>query len=63
MLRVGERVVRVPETICDYDFKARKVIRRPLRGTVVYVHPLGRYHTVAFDIHGYVVRESFPGAE
>lgn len=63
MVSVGDRVTRTPETFCDYDFKARKAIRRPMRGTVVYVHPRGRYHTVAFDLPGAVVRESFPGVE
>ena len=52
MVIVGERVTRIPETFCDYDFKARKVSRRPMRGTVVYVHPRRRYHTVAFALPG-----------
>lgn len=32
-------------------------------GTVCYVHPKGRYHTVAFETAGGVIRESFLGVE
>lgn len=63
MVIVGERVTRIPETFCDYDFKARKASRRPMRGTVVYVHPRRRYHTVAFALPGGTVLESFQGVE
>ena len=63
MVRVGERVTRTPDTFCDYDFKARKAVRHPMRGTVVYVHPHRRYHTVAFELPGGTVLESFAGVE
>lgn len=62
-MRVGDRVTRTPETFSDYDFKTRKSIHRPLRGTVVYVHPRRRYHTVAFELPGGTVLESFQGVE
>lgn len=32
-----------------------------LRGRVVYVHPLGRFHTVEFTLPGGTFRESFRG--
>ena len=31
----------------------------PLEGTVVYVHPCGRFYTVEFDFFGRKVRESY----
>ena len=63
MVKVGDRVTRTPDTFSDFDFKARKSIRRPLRGTVVYVYPRRRYHTVAFELPGGAVLESFLGVE
>jgi hypothetical protein len=29
-------------------------------GTVVYIHPLRRFYTVEFDLHGRKYRESYP---
>lgn len=58
-MRVGESVVRTPETFADYDFKTRKSISRPLRGKVVYIHPKGRFHVVEFACLGGAIREAF----
>lgn len=33
--------------------------RQPMRGEITYVHPLGRYVTVAFETAGGIIRESF----
>lgn len=35
--------------------------RRPMSGRVVYIHPLGRFHLVEFDMPGGPVREAFWG--
>lgn len=59
-LEVGMDVIRKPRTICDdneHDNKQSKY----MRGYVCYIHPKGRYHTVAFSLHGVIVRESFQG--
>lgn len=32
---------------------------KPAEGTVVYIHPLGRYYTLEFAYRGGVFRESF----
>lgn len=62
MMRVGQKVVRVPLTIQVMVDKPRLRLEiRPMRGTVVYVHPKGRYHTVEFETPGGPIRESFAG--
>ena len=53
-LRVGDTVVRCPVTFGGGEGKAAKL----MRGTVVYVHPKGRFHVVEFA-RG--IRESFYG--
>lgn len=58
-MKLGELVTRTPETFADYDPKTRKSTVRPMRGKIVDIHPEGRFHTVAFDLPGGVVRESF----
>lgn len=60
-MKVGDKVLRTPQTFSDYDPKANKSSSHPMRGTVVYIHPLGRYHTVEFELPGGKVRESFLG--
>lgn len=52
-MQTGERVSKTPYILVD-DFGRRD--RRPIPGTVVYVHPKGRWYTVLFDA-GF--RESF----
>lgn len=61
MVRIGDTVTRKPLTIGDYDEKMRKHTDKPMRGKVVYVHPLGRFHTVEFMTAGGPLRESFMG--
>lgn len=34
---------------------------KKLKGRVVYIHPLGRFHTVEFQLPGGTFRESFRG--
>lgn len=53
-VRVGDTVQRRPVSFSDSDAKNARL----LRGTVVYVHPAGRFHVVEFEKG---VRESFAG--
>ena len=48
-MKIGDRVQRVPARRRAYD------------GTVIYIHPLGRFHVVAFETRGGTIRESFAG--
>lgn len=56
-MRIGERVVRHP--ISFYSVPPRNDDAEPMEGTIVYIHPQDRYHTVEFEIDGRKVRESF----
>lgn len=57
-MNIGERVVRHPITC--YSVPPRPDFARPREGTIVYIHPQGRYHTVEFeDESGRKFRESF----
>ena len=59
-LRVGMEVVRTPQTIYGTDDDGKN-IHRPMRGTVEYIHPRGNFHTVAFEVRGKIIKESFQG--
>ena len=59
-VRVGDAVIRTPETITEAEPRTHK--HSPMRGRVVYVHPLGRFHVVEFGEGARAVRESFAGA-
>lgn len=61
-MKIGDRVTRIPETFMEPEH-AGPGPRSALTGTVVYIHPKGRYHTVEFIIRGRRVRESFQGVE
>lgn len=56
-MRIGERVIRHPITF--YLVPPRPDFAEPSEGTIVYIHPKGRYHTVEFENNGRIVRESF----
>jgi len=55
-------VVRTPQTIFEEEAHG-KAIRRPMRGRVVYIHPRGRFHIVAFEVRGKTIKETFQGVE
>lgn len=57
-VRVGDSVLRQPVTFTDSVTDSK--VARVMRGTVVYVHPKGRFHVVEFS-RG--VRESFMGVQ
>ena len=50
-----------PETI--FEEAHGKAIRRPMRGRVDYIHPMGRFHIVAFEVRGKTIKETFQGVE
>lgn len=56
-VQVGDIVIRKPITFADKDSKNAG----PMRGRVVWVHPLGRFHVVEFGEGRRAVRESFMG--
>lgn len=58
-VQVGDAVVREPVTITGLDSKKTQ----RMRGTVVWVHPEGRFHVVAFQTGGGALRECFWGVE
>lgn len=60
-LVIGQEVVRTPQTI--FEEAQGKAIRRPMRGRVDYVHPKGRFHIVAFQVRGGIIKETFQGVE
>ena len=56
---VGQRVQRVSATVnLQNPASDAEVSDGPAWGTVVYVHPAGRFHVVEFEGG---LRESFPG--
>lgn len=70
MLKVGDKVRRTPVTFSPdrEELLMRKTADMYsfyeawyMTGTVIYVHPQGRYHIVEFDLPGGKVREAFMG--
>ena len=59
-MKMGDKVMRLPETFTDHG-EDKRSLRRPVVGRVVYIHPKGYYHTVEFELNGGHVRESFKG--
>ena len=59
-MKLGDKVMRLPETFTDSG-EDKRSFRRPVTGRVVYIHPKGYYHTVEFELNGGHVRESFKG--
>lgn len=65
MVRVGDKVTRVPNSIEELrEPGSVALVCKPMRGVVVYVHPKGRFHVVEFEnARGEKLRESFMGVE
>lgn len=56
-MKIGDRVQQVPETFGETEeirdrHRRKKARKRAYSGTVVYIHPLGRYHVIAFETAG-----------
>ena len=65
-MQIGDIVQRIPETFGETEKirgrNQKKNIRRcAYRGTVIWIHPRGRFHLVVFETKGGVIRESFAG--
>lgn len=58
-MKLGEKVVRMPETFRDYGEESRTP--RAVAGRVTYIHPEGRFHMVEFETPGGALRECFLG--
>ena len=58
-MKLGEKVVRMPETFRDYGEENRTP--RAVAGRVTYIHPKGRFHMVEFETPGGALRECFLG--
>lgn len=59
-MKLGQIVTRYQQSFRETDGE-RNAPRKPMKGKVVYIHPLGRYHVVEFELRGGPVRESFLG--
>ena len=56
-MKIRDRVQRVPDTFGETEeirdrHRRKKARKRAYSGTVVYIHPLGRFHVVAFETRG-----------
>lgn len=58
-MKVGDTVKRVSAVLNSNDVGQGHKYNIPLTGTVVYIHPKGRFHTVAFQTRGGTILESF----
>ena len=58
-MKLGEKVVRMPETFRDYGEESRTP--RAVAGRVTYIHPKGRFHMVELETPGGALRECFLG--
>lgn len=61
-MKIGQKVRRVPLSLTQ-TADSGKQEHRPMTGTVVYIHPQGRYHMVAFEMRGGIVQECFGGTD
>lgn len=55
MIKLGDLRTGYPVTLDTADGKKR----RPVTGTVVYIHPRGRFCVLEFEVRGGHIRESF----
>lgn len=60
-MKNGDPVVHIPITFYLGDLKGHKAEVRAIKGTVIYVHPKGRYHVAEFQTRGGPIREAFLG--
>lgn len=61
-MKIGQKVRRVPLSLTQTADNGKQE-HRPMTGKVVYIHPEGRYHMVAFEMRGGIVRECFEGTD
>lgn len=58
-MNIGDKVTRIPNFLMGHEQSPIREAAKPLTGTVVYIHPQGRYYTVEFDLGLGKVRESY----
>ena len=56
-MKINDIVTKTPSSYCNAGLGRVP----PMTGRVVYIHPLGRFHVVAFETRGGTIRESFAG--
>lgn len=61
-MKIGQKVRRVPLSLTQTADNGKQE-HRPMTGKVVYIHPEGRYHMVAFEMREGIVRECFGGTD
>lgn len=61
-MKIGQKVRRMPLSLTQTADNGKQE-HRPMTGKVVYIHPEGRYHMVAFEMRGGIVRECFGGTD
>lgn len=61
-MKIGQKVRRVPLSLTQTADNGKQE-HRPMTGKVVYIHPEGRYHMVAFEMRVGIVRECFEGTD
>ena len=59
-VRLGQRVKRYPVGFGERE-NGGQTPKKAQYGTVVYIHPKGRFHVVEFAVRCGVIRESFKG--
>lgn len=60
-MKIGDRVNRRPTLKCENNSSSK--IPPMMLGTVIYIHPAGRFHVVEFNFNYGNVRESFRNDE
>lgn len=58
-MNIGDKVSKIPEFLLGNETSPLRQKISPQTGTVVYIHPKGRYYTVEFKIGDGKVRESY----
>ena len=58
MVEIGQTVMCTPGVSLSDNAGAGN--KRKVRGTVVYIHPAGRFYIAELDLPGGKVREAFP---
>lgn len=59
-MELGQRVVCRPVALVEYELNGNKAVQTVRTGEICYIHPEGRFVTVAFEgRRGQVLKESF----
>lgn len=61
-MQIGDKYRFTPEAFGaerSGTLPGKRPLPREVTGTVVYIHPQRRFFTVAVEIHGHIIRESF----